>query len=780
MVTPLLLAVLLQQGPTLAVSAAVDPGRVTVGGDIVFTVTATSAASAPVDLDPPALDGFAVLVRRERSEVGFTFSSPNRGVRTTVWEYHLRALAAGHFSLGPVRVRQGGRSAQAAAVGVDVAATGAAVAAGLNPRVQSLLEHAPPPPDTGVAVTVLTSAGTVLVGQQLDVVTAAWFPRDLRMRLRHPPTLEPPEFEGVWSYPQVAPTGIAATRQVRGTWYDLFILHQVVFPLTPGQIRMSPATLRYGVPVAFQFFSQEDHYALESAVPKVVALALPDSGRPPGFGGAAGSGLTLTRELGGAPRAGEPLEVTFTLSGEGNVSLWPAPFVRWPAGTPVYSSGVDEKIEPADGRIGGAKAYRYLIVPDSSGTLVLPSVDYAYYDLTAGLYRSASVSGIRLPVTAGGEAVKARAAPPPLELDSRPTSTWRLMHDLPAWGWAAVIAILPIAWLWRRRPRRRRRMVSSGPRKSLFGRAADELEATLRAVAGYDALADAERLRARLHAAGVEERLARRAADAWGRVRALRFAPGEARDAAAVAEEARAVARSLTPRVRRGRVLGACIALAALASAGRGAAQAPPAEQLYEAGALHAAADGFLARARSNPAVAAHWFNLGAAYYRLGEDGDALAAWARAARLDPRSVSVARARILVPAPDPVSDDWLRPVPITVEEIAAVALALWIVGWLGLVFGLPGRGRWWMLIVAGAAAGAGAWGLRRAHARPLAVIRLEGPARLSPYGSAPGSRSLPIGTAVRPERRRGGWVMVRAATGEEGWMPTEALAPVVDF
>ena len=780
MVASLILLAVLQQGPALKVSSTVDPSRVTVGGDIVFTVTATSAASAPVDLDPPALNGFAVLIRRERSEVGFTFDSPTRGVRTTVWEYHLRALSAGHFSLGPVRVRQQGRSAETGTIDVDVAATGAAVAAGLNPRVEALLEHAPPPPDTGVAVTILTSGSTVLVGQQLDVVTAAWFPRDLRMRLRHPPTLEPPEFEGVWSYPQVAPTGIAATRQVRGTWYDLFILHQVVFPLTPGQIHMSPATLRYGVPVAFQFFSQEDHYALESAVPKVTALALPDSGRPAGFGGAAGSGLTLSRELGGTPRAGEPLEVTFTLTGEGNVSLWPAPYVRWPGGIPVYSSGVEEKIEPSDGKIGGAKMYRYLVVPDSSGTLVLPSVDYPYYDLTGGLYRSASVAAVRMPVSAGGEAVKARAAPPPLELDVRPTGSWRLAHGAPDWGWGGIVAILPLVWLWRRRPRRQVRVVSSRPRKSLFGRAADDLESTLRAVAGDDALADGERLRARLQSAGVEEDLARRTADAWRQVRALRFAPGEARDAARVAEEAQEIARRLAPRVRRGRVLGFCVAFAVVMSAGRGMAQAPPAEQLYEAGALHAAAEGFLARARSEPAVPAHWYNLGAAYYRLGDDGDALAAWARAARLDPRNVSIARARVLVPAPDPISDDWLRPFPVTAEEIAAVALALWLVGWLGLALAWPGRGRWWMLVAAGLVAGAGAWGLRHAHAQSLAVVRTEGPARLSPYGSAPGSRSLPIGTAVHPERRRGSWVMVRAATGEEGWMPADALAPVVDF
>ena len=81
---------------------------------------------------------------------------------------------------------------------------------------------------------LIVSADSVRVGEQVDVVTAAWFPRDLRLQLRRPPTLQPPVIDGVWSYPQATPAGIAATRSIGGRWYDLFVAHQVVFPLLPG------------------------------------------------------------------------------------------------------------------------------------------------------------------------------------------------------------------------------------------------------------------------------------------------------------------------------------------------------------------------------------------------------------------------------------------------------------------------------------------------------------------------------------------------------------------
>lgn len=778
-----LTALLLQQGGPVTVTSSVTPDRVAVGGDVVFTVNATSPGSGPISLGLPSFGGFVVLTTGERSTVAVGLPGTGGPRRVTTWEYHLRAVLPGHFALGPVQVTEAGRDATAPAVEVTVSANAAAVATGLDPRVQALLERAPPPPDTGVAVTILTSAERVLVGEQLDVVTAAWFPRELRMRLRHPPTLEPPEFEGVWSYPQVVPSGIAASREVGGTWYDLFILHQIVFPLTPGPLRLSPATLRYGVPVAFQFFSQEDHYALESAVPRITVLALPDSGRPSGYGGAVGDGLTLDRTIGTDPRTGDPLAITVRLSGGGNVSLWPAPFIRWPDGLPVYSDGNDEQVRTDSGRVVGDKVFRYLVVPDSSGTLALPAIAYPYYDVTTGTFQVAAVPPVRLAVAAGGEAPRARASPPPLLLGAQPTAAWRVVHGIPAAVWYLVALLPPLAWLWRRRPRRRTVAPRREVRRSQFAEATDRLEEALRSVVGTDALADGGRLPARLAAAGVDAALAAEAAEIWERVRALRFAPGESREAAALADAAAGVALRLAPRVRRGRAGGTLLGLGlCVVVAGRASAQAPPPapEQLYEAGALHAAAAGFRARALGAPASPSSWYDLGAAEYRLGNDGDAMAAWARAIRLDPRSITLARARLLTPAPDPVSASWLAPWMVTPEEVAILALALWAVGWAGLLLGSRARGRWWMLVTAGVVVALSAWGMARSDAAPLAVVRTEGPLRVSPYGSAPPSRSLPVGTAVRPERRRGGWMLVRAATGEEGWIPSDALVSVVDF
>ena len=122
--------------------------------------------------------------------------------------------------------------------------------------------------------------------QQLDVIAAAWFPRELRAQLRRAPiiTLQTPE--GVWGYPGAAPAEVAASRLVRGEWMDLFVAHQVVFPLAAGRIVIPPAAVDYAVPTNFSFFSREDRYSLKSDSVPVTVLPLPQRGVGSGRSGA--------------------------------------------------------------------------------------------------------------------------------------------------------------------------------------------------------------------------------------------------------------------------------------------------------------------------------------------------------------------------------------------------------------------------------------------------------------------------------------------------------------
>src|SRR4051812_50020743 len=95
-------------------------------------------------------------------------------------------------------------------------------------------------------------------------------------------------------------------------------------------------------------------------------------------------------------RVGEAVAVELALSGTGNTALWPAPALVWPASVRAYADRVDERVTSADGLVGGVKTFRYLAVPDSAGAMVLPAVEYEYFDLAANRYL-----GVSLPAASG-------------------------------------------------------------------------------------------------------------------------------------------------------------------------------------------------------------------------------------------------------------------------------------------------------------------------------------------------------------------------------------------
>jgi hypothetical protein len=772
-VRPLLLLVLLLQGaPELHVS--VDQDRVAVGEELLYTVRAVSHSSDPMDVSVAPFNGFEIISRSERTEVSLT-GGPTR---TTVLEFRLRALRPGRWPIGPARAAQGRQVTEAAALVIDVAASGVAAAAALNPRLRMLLERAPPPPRGKAAVALVVSPDTVSIGEQIDVVTAAWFPRDLRLQLRRPPTLQPPVIDGVWSYPQAAPAGIAATRNIEGSAYDLFVSHQVVFPLVAGSIVIPGAMLKYSTPLALQFFSQEERFALTSRPETLLVRPLPTAGKPRDFTGAIGSALKLERRV--TPptaRPGEGVAVELGLSGEGNTALWPPPDVRWPNSARAYVDRVEEQVSTNEGRVGGLKTFRYLVVPDSSGPLALPAVSYTYFDLAARGYRTASLPASSLPVAVDGEAPTSMALPPELLAGISPPLVSRLTRVIPLWLWIAIFALPPLLVLGRGKARFRRKRRPAPPQTGL--RAAEErLDAVVRELVPDPDQRSRTGVAAAVRAAGADVETASRVAAVRERLLARRYGPpGPSVEDNALISEVEELVRRLGGSLRGWR--GPAVTLALMVAFGtlRVAAQTPAPEGLYDAGALRAAAEGFARRAELEPNVPAHWYNLGAAYYRLGAKGRATAAWVRARRLAPREPTIVRAMRLTPLPNETSSRWLWSPPVTPQELLLFGALGWIVGWLGWVWRPRVRERWSIVLVFSAMAALAAVGLRLWYDRPVAVVLDQTTLRLSPHGRAPAIGPLDPGGAVRILRRGPGWTLVRAPGAREGWVASDAIAAI---
>jgi len=751
----------------LTARAEAPAQKVLVGDQVAVRLTVRGRSTAPVSVPDPGLEGVILLGRRGVSDV--SFPAGEEPLRTSTVTYDLRAIAAGQARVGPWRIDQGRQSIVVSPVAFAVLPSLSGATAALSAVAEQLLARAPPPRRADeVSISVLLSADTVRVGEQFDMVVAAWFPRDVRSRLRRPPAIVTVPPGRVWQYPQSAAPGVATSRQVRGVWMDVYAAHLVLFPLQPGPLEIPAQRLEYALPVTSSFFSREERYALSGEPRTVVVRPTPTEGRHPLDAGVVGRDLELSVEFAQvSARAGEPLEVLLAVSGRGNVALWPPPVAEWPHGFRAYPGEPTVTVAPSGGAIAGTKRFKVLLVPDSAGAFSTPAIDYPYWDLGRNAYRVARVGPRPLTVAPSGLQGPARASPP---LALTPGLGWarRLTAGFTAAHVLVLVLLGPVLFAAIRwRPGRRTRHATPGTRA--IERLEGEFARLLSVRAGRAAVAETTRLVAALRAAGVDGTLAEHAGRLRERLRAARYAPQRVGEAADLADELEQVIRALTgeasERARRRAVMAGLTALV-LSTGGSAVAQQP--EALYDMGALRAAADSFATRAGGAPHVADHWYNLGAAVYRAGADGRAVAAWTAAARLAPRDRSILRARAYLPAPDATSGSLLWAAPVTPREMWFVAGLCWIAAWVAVARRARRRISVPLFAATVVAGSMGLWIARR-YDRPVAVLTASVPLREAPYGGAPSAVALPEGTAVEVAGHWPGWVLATRPDGQRGWL-----------
>ena len=780
-------ALLLVQGIAPDITASVDRTRIFVGDQVTLTVEVRVSGGESPRLELPPLDGFSVLGTREAAEV--SLQGVDGLTRTAVRALTLQAERPGRLVIGPVRVRVGDRVAATEPLTIVVDSAAAFSATTLGPAARSLLAGAAPPPrGDQVALSIVLPERPPRIGQQLDLLLAAWFPRDLRTRLRRPPQLTLQTPQAVWALPPSAPSDVVLSRQVRGRWMDLYAVHQVLFPLTPGRIVVPPSSMTYAVPQSFSFFSTEERYSLTTDSASLTVLSLPLAGRSEDDQGVVAADLHLDIETTPAEaRVGEPVELAVTLRGTGNPSLWPPPALRLPPAFRSYSGETTTRIGALEGRVGGTKTFRYMLVPDSAGAFLLPAVRYPYFDSDAGDYRVLTVGARSIVATPGSDPQASRPLPPLLPAGAR---SWadRVAGALGLPGWLAIVLLPPALVWWRSR---RRIPVAAPAAAPIEGTRLGDLERqflkvlTAR-VADAPAREGAGLVRA-LQVAGVDRSVALRAVHVRDRLRAARYGPRGVEDLKSLHAELEQVLRALeSERVgRRSRAsrLGASLAVllsfcaAGAAVRAQGMENVTGAEALYRAGALRAAADSFAARAAADTLNPAHWYDLGAALYGSGADGKAIAAWVTAQRLAPRNAVIRQARTLLPPPDGITEDLLAVGPVTPGECGLVAAALWVACWGAA---LLVRRRAVAAVLGFLALGAALVGQIERHrrARPVGVIvSAATPVRAAPYGSASASIVLEPGVAVLVEDQFNGgqWLRVRRPDGVQGWVQAGQVA-----
>lgn len=123
--------------------------------------------------------------------------------------------------------------------------------------------------------------------------------------------------------------------------------------------------------------------------------------KPTGFSGAVGDlkirAEVVTRE----PKTNEALTVRLTVAGVGNMKLIKAPKLTFPTSFEAYEPKVTDKTELTAEGIAGEMIYDYLVIPRQKGHYDIPPVEFSYFDINTGEYKTLKTQPLTVDVAQG-------------------------------------------------------------------------------------------------------------------------------------------------------------------------------------------------------------------------------------------------------------------------------------------------------------------------------------------------------------------------------------------
>jgi hypothetical protein len=205
-----------------------------------------------------------------------------------------------------------------------------------------------------------------------------------------------PKLDGFLSKDFKSPTQLSSTQRViNGVPYREFLLRQrALFPLKPGSVTIEGAESDITTGNIL-YAGRRVHRAGND-------LKLTVKNLPPGPATTLVGRWRMSREISHSDIAlGEPLQVKLLLEGRGNLDSVTVPPINAPASFKTFDPVLNDKQVNSKAYVGGTRTVEYTLVPQQTGTFVLPAVTLPYFDPEARKFEELRVDEITITVRPG-------------------------------------------------------------------------------------------------------------------------------------------------------------------------------------------------------------------------------------------------------------------------------------------------------------------------------------------------------------------------------------------
>ncbi|HZH14936.1 MAG TPA: BatD family protein [Archangium sp.] len=218
-----------------------------------------------------------------------------------------------------------------------------------------------------------------------------------------------PKLEGFWSEDVESPTQLSGEQRiVNGIPYRTYLLRRrALFPVKSGTLSVTAAEA--DITTGFLFAGHRVHRVSNAL--DVEVKPLPPGG-PRGMPSAHVGEWALSLEVSQTQvELGQPVTVKVVLEGAGNVKNVTPPRLEAPAALKVYDPTTSDKVVPNKWRIQGSRVQEYLVMPQRTGTVTLPALEFPYFDPKTGRYEVARTEPVELTVEPGAGGVASAPVP---------------------------------------------------------------------------------------------------------------------------------------------------------------------------------------------------------------------------------------------------------------------------------------------------------------------------------------------------------------------------------
>jgi hypothetical protein len=382
------------QAQEASFTASVSKNKVVVGEQFQVSFSINTNAS---NFNAPDFSSF------------ITYSGPNQSSsmqiingsvsQTISINYVLAAKKEGKYTIGAASIQVGNKllNTKPFAIEVGKGSAQASPQGGNSNTAKSNNSAYPEDVESNIFMRASVSKSKVYQGEQLLVTYKVY----TRLNIVDNALSKAPSFNGFWSEEVPNPTRQSELHSevLDGIQYQVAeIKKTILIPQRSGTLSIDPLEMEVVTRVKSksrnnnffdQFFGggyQDVKLSIASKQLKVEVMPLPEKGRPDNFNGAVGQ-LNIEASIkNNELKTDEGCNVTYTISGKGNLKLLEAFKLKLPADIETYDPKITDKINVSIDGVKGSRTFDYLLIPRYAGNYTIPALPFSYFDPQKGQY----------------------------------------------------------------------------------------------------------------------------------------------------------------------------------------------------------------------------------------------------------------------------------------------------------------------------------------------------------------------------------------------------------